>query len=73
MQHVFISYMHENTDVVDRLCHELTSRDIKFWLDRNDIAPGIQLEGRNSGTRFAMALFLLRVFQRNIINVIRLI
>ena len=40
MQHVFISYMHENTDVVDRLCEELTSCGIKVWLDRNDIKPG---------------------------------
>ena len=40
MQHVFISYMHENTDIVDRLCQELTSRGIKVWLDRNDIKPG---------------------------------
>lgn len=40
MQHVFISYMHENTDDVDRLYQELTSRDIKVWLDRNDIKPG---------------------------------
>ena len=40
MQHVFISYMHENTDIVDRLCEELTSRGIKVWLDRNDIKPG---------------------------------
>ena len=40
MQHVFISYMHENMDVIDTLCEELTSRDIKVWLDRNDIKPG---------------------------------
>ena len=40
MQHVFISYMHENTDVVDRLRQELTSCGIKVWLDRNDIVPG---------------------------------
>ena len=32
--------MHENTDIVDRLCEELTSRDIRVWLDRNDIKPG---------------------------------
>lgn len=32
--------MHENTDIVDRLCEELTSRGIKGWLDRNNIKPG---------------------------------
>ena len=40
MQYVFISYMHENTDIVDRLCEELTSRGIKVWLDRDNIKPG---------------------------------
>ena len=40
MQHVFISYMSENEDIVDRLCEELTSRGIKIWLDRNDIKLG---------------------------------
>ena len=39
-QYVFISYMHENTDIVDRLCEELTLHGIKVWLDRNDIKPG---------------------------------
>ena len=42
MQHVFISYMHEDTDIVDRLCEELTSRGINVWLDRNDIDPGVR-------------------------------
>ena len=40
MKPVFISYMHENTEIVDRLCQELTSRGIEVWLDRNDINPG---------------------------------
>ena len=39
MQHVFISYMHENTDIVDRLREELTSRGIEVWIDRNEIKP----------------------------------
>ena len=40
MEHVFISYMHENIDDIDRLYQGLTSHGIKVWLDRNDIAPG---------------------------------
>ena len=40
MEHVFISYIHENIDNIDRLYQELTSRGIKVWLDRNDIKPG---------------------------------
>jgi len=38
--HVFISYVRQNTDMVDRLYNELTSRGIEVWGDRNDIAPG---------------------------------
>ena len=33
MEHVFISYVRENTDDVDGLGQELTSRGIKVWLD----------------------------------------
>ena len=40
MQHGFISYMHKNQDIVDKFYEKLTSRGIKVWLDRDDIAPG---------------------------------
>lgn len=40
MPYVFISYVRENTEAVDRLYQELISRGIKVWLDRNNIAPG---------------------------------
>jgi hypothetical protein len=40
MPHVFISYVRENRDVVDRLARELKSRGVTVWLDRNDIEPG---------------------------------
>lgn len=40
MPHVFISYLRENGDVVDRLAGELKSRGVTVWLDRNDIEPG---------------------------------
>lgn len=40
MQHVFISYCHENMSIVDRIYGELTSRGIKVWLDRNELIPG---------------------------------
>jgi PAS domain S-box-containing protein len=39
--HVFISYVRENQDQVDRLCQDLESHGVKVWLDRNDITPGI--------------------------------
>ena len=40
MQHVFISYCHENKTIVDRLCQTLASHDIHIWLDRDNIGPG---------------------------------
>jgi hypothetical protein len=40
MAHVFISYVHENRDVVDKLAKELTNRGVVVWLDRSNIDPG---------------------------------
>src|SRR4051794_14273530 len=40
LAHVFISYVRENRDVVDRLANELRNRGVTVWLDRNDIEPG---------------------------------
>jgi hypothetical protein len=40
LAHVFISYVRENSDVVDRLANELRNRGVTVWLDRNDIEPG---------------------------------
>ncbi len=42
MAHVFISYVHENEEDVQRLCDELTRHGVKVWLDRNDIKPGFR-------------------------------
>src|SRR4051812_39299294 len=40
MPHVFISYVRENGEIIDRLAAELKSRGVIVWLDRNDIEPG---------------------------------
>ena len=40
MQYVFISYVHENREVVDRLQEELESYGIKIWRDLQDLNPG---------------------------------
>jgi hypothetical protein len=40
MQHVFISYVHEDREQVQQLCDELTAHGVKVWLDRDDIQPG---------------------------------
>ena len=39
-RHVFISYVRENQNQVDRLCQDLESYGVTVWLDRNDIKPG---------------------------------
>lgn len=40
MEHIFISYVRENQESVDRLCSALGSYCLKVWLDRKDILPG---------------------------------
>ena len=40
MKKIFISYVKENIEIVDRLYQELDSHGIQVWLDRNDIDPG---------------------------------
>ena len=37
---MFISYVRENSDVVDRLAKELRDSGVTVWLDRNNIEPG---------------------------------
>ena len=37
MPHIFISYVRENKDVVDRLCSSLKESQIEVWLDREQL------------------------------------
>ena len=39
-RHVFISYVRENQEQVDRLCQDLERYGVKVWLDRKSIKPG---------------------------------
>ena len=41
MRHAFISYCHENKDLVDRLCHTLSSKGVDIWVDWDNLEPGI--------------------------------
>ena len=63
MQHVFISYMRENIDDVDRLCEELTSRGINVWLDRHALDPGGD-GSKKSGKLFVKELFFIACFSK---------
>ena len=42
MPKVFISYVRENSEDVQRLARELGAYGIKVWLDKNDIKPGFR-------------------------------
>ena len=42
MKPVFISYVRENTEIVDKLCKGLRSRGIEVWLDRRDLGAGVR-------------------------------
>jgi len=39
-EHAFISYVRENSDLVDKLAAELRANGVEVWLDRDDILPG---------------------------------
>lgn len=42
MSHVFISYVRDDLEIVDRLVGELKSAGIEVWLDREKIRPGFR-------------------------------
>lgn len=42
MAHVFVSYVHENRNEVDRLVGKLREVGIPVWLDASDIEPGVR-------------------------------
>lgn len=37
---VFISYVHENSEQVDKICEIFTEKKIDYWIDREQIEPG---------------------------------
>ena len=67
--HAFISYVRENQEEIDRLCHELNSNGVKVWLDRNEIKPGARWkdairEAINAGS-FFIACFSQEYLSKN--------
>ena len=43
MSHVFICYVHENREIVNRLRQELESFGITVWIDSQDLPPGVRI------------------------------
>ena len=65
MQHVFISYVSENRQVVNKLDQELRSRCIEVWLDRRDLGPGVRWK-RAIKKAIQQGAFFHRVFLKGI-------
>jgi uncharacterized protein YjbI with pentapeptide repeats len=61
LAHVFIAYVRENRDVVDRLANELRDKGVIIWLDHNNIEPGARwresIKKAIQGGSFFMACF----------------
>lgn len=39
-KHVFVSYVHEDSDAIDQLCAVLEAARIPYWRDRKSLGPG---------------------------------
>jgi len=67
--HVFVSYVRENKEGVERLCDELKRYGVNVWLDRRDIEPGARWqdavrEAIRSGS-FFIACFSQEYYNRD--------
>jgi WD40 repeat protein len=58
MSHVFISYVSEDSEKVQRLATELRARGAEVWLDRDSIAPGARWKDAIRGAIRSGAFFL---------------
>ncbi|MET4429308.1 toll/interleukin-1 receptor domain-containing protein [Mycolicibacterium sp. 624] len=61
-RHVFISYVHENSDKVDQLCEVLKAVNIPYWRDRSNLGPGEEWKAKireaiRSGSMAFLACF----------------
>lgn len=61
-KHVFISYVHENSDEVDKLCAVLDAVNVPYWRDRSKLGPGDEWKAKireaiRSGSMAFLACF----------------
>jgi hypothetical protein len=61
-KHVFISFVHENSDHVDQLCAVLEAVNIPYWRDRSKLGPGDEWKAKirdaiRSGSMAFLACF----------------
>jgi hypothetical protein len=58
MPHVFISYVRQDSELIDRLVRDLESQSVGVWLDRNEIQPGVRWKDAIRSAIQAGSLFL---------------
>lgn len=61
-QHVFLSYVHENSDQIDTLCRVLEAAHVPYWRDRASLAPGDTWKARIRSAIQSGALVFLACF-----------
>ncbi|WP_084793908.1 toll/interleukin-1 receptor domain-containing protein [Actinokineospora bangkokensis] len=64
-KHVFISYVHEDSDQVDKLCSMLDAAHIPYWRDRTSLAHGDQWKHKIREAIRSHALVFLACFSEN--------
>lgn len=58
MPHAFVSYVRQNSELIDRLARDLESHSVGVWLDRNEIQPGARWKDAIRSAIQAGSLFL---------------
>ncbi|MEU5259714.1 toll/interleukin-1 receptor domain-containing protein [Amycolatopsis sp. NPDC021455] len=61
-KHVFVSYVREDEERVDKLCAALTAAQIPYWRDRTSLAPGDQWRQKVREAIRSEALIFLACF-----------
>ncbi|MFI9453376.1 toll/interleukin-1 receptor domain-containing protein [Amycolatopsis sp. NPDC052450] len=61
-KHVFVSYVREDAEQVDKLCQALEAAQIPYWRDRTSLAPGEQWQERVREAIRAGSLVFLACF-----------
>ncbi|MFE5564801.1 toll/interleukin-1 receptor domain-containing protein [Amycolatopsis japonica] len=61
-KHVFVSYVREDSEQVDKLCRALEAAQIPFWRDRTSLAPGDQWRDKVRDAIRAGSLVFLACF-----------
>lgn len=64
LNHVFISYVHEDYETIKRLTDELEANGISVWLDRKELQPGVRWEQAISDA-IRNGIYFIACFSKN--------